>query len=355
VSDAAAGTATVLAERLTAQLLSGPPAGAVCDVVRRILAVQAQDPRGARLAIRARSAGLTAHDVDRALTIDRSVVVATVNRGTLHLVRAEDYWWLHPLTSPRLEAGLGYQLARQGLSRDAADRGVVVVERSLASDGPLTRGALRDRLASADVPTDGQAFGLILALAGLRGLVVRGPVTGGEQAIVSVRDWLGTSPPALPREQALGELARRYLAGHGPADERDLARWAGITLGDARRGLSGIASQLIGRDDGLAAIVDRTDRAELPPPRLLGPFDPSLHGWASREPILGTESDVVTTNGIFRPFAMVDGRAAARWTLERGAVSLTPYEPLPASVRRALEADGAAVVEFLGGPAGSAR
>ena len=73
VSDAAAGTAAVLAERLSAQLLSGPRAGAVSDVVRRLLAVQAQDPRGARLAIRARSAGLTAADVDRALTIDRSV------------------------------------------------------------------------------------------------------------------------------------------------------------------------------------------------------------------------------------------------------------------------------------------
>ena len=33
---------------------------------------------------------------------------------------------------------------------------------------------------------------------------------------------------------ALGELARRYLVGHGPAGERDLAAWAGITLGAGR-------------------------------------------------------------------------------------------------------------------------
>ena len=85
----------ILAERLSAQLLSGPRAGNLDDVVGRLLAVQAQDPRGARLAIRARSVGLSARDVDAALTEDRSIVISTLNRGTLHLVRHEDYWWLH--------------------------------------------------------------------------------------------------------------------------------------------------------------------------------------------------------------------------------------------------------------------
>jgi hypothetical protein len=44
---------------------------------------------------------LSASDVDAALA-DRSLVVSWLNRGTLHLVRAEDYWWPHPLTTPQL-------------------------------------------------------------------------------------------------------------------------------------------------------------------------------------------------------------------------------------------------------------
>ena len=51
--------------RLAAQLLVGPPAGGVSQVVERLLAVQAQDLRAARLAIRCRILGLTAADVDR--------------------------------------------------------------------------------------------------------------------------------------------------------------------------------------------------------------------------------------------------------------------------------------------------
>ena len=76
----------LLAERLTAQLLAGPPAADALEVAEQLLAVQAQDPRGARLAIRARTEGLTAADVDRALTADRSIVIQWLNRGTLHLV-----------------------------------------------------------------------------------------------------------------------------------------------------------------------------------------------------------------------------------------------------------------------------
>ena len=41
----------MLRERLTAQLLAGLPARDATAVVKRLLAVQSQDPRGARLAI----------------------------------------------------------------------------------------------------------------------------------------------------------------------------------------------------------------------------------------------------------------------------------------------------------------
>jgi hypothetical protein len=339
---------SVLAERLSAQLLSGPPGGDVADVVRRLLAVQAQDPRGARLAIRARSSGLVAADVDHGLTVDRSVVISTLNRGTLHLIRSDDYWWLHELTTPQLATGSTRRLIQEGVSSAEADRGLVIIERSLAADGPLTRSQLRDHLANAGIPVEGQAFMHLVFFATLRGLIVRGPMVGSEQAFVLVRDWLGAPPRPFARDVALGELARRYLAGHGPAAPADLAKWAGITLTDARQGIAAIASQLVEREDGLAAIVDRSSRAELPPPVLLGAFDPTLLGWVSRAPIIGRHEGIITTNGVFRPFAMVAGQAVATWTLTAGTVSLKPFGTLSRASTKALEAEAAAVLAFLG-------
>lgn len=345
--------ADAVARRCTAQLLSGAPAASPEEVVRRLLAVQGQDPRGVRLAIRARSAGLTAADVDRALTQDRSLLITWLNRGTLHLVASEDYWWLQHLTTPPLLAAVSRRLGQEGVSPDDADRAAGVIDAALAADGPLTRDQLAERVAAAGVRTQGQAMVHILAKASLRGLIIRGPMSGRQHAFARVTDWLGP-PPArfrpdrFNRDAALAELARRFLAGHAPASDRDLAKWAGLPLRDARRGLSAIASELGARDDGLAELVKNAGDAGLPPPRLLGSFDPLLHGWVSREPVLGASQGIVTVNGLFRPFALADGRAVAIWGLSGGSVRLDPFAPLPPSLARALDADAQDVLRFLG-------
>jgi hypothetical protein len=85
-----------------------------------------------------------------------------------------------------------------------------------------------------------------------------------------------------------------------------------------------------------------------PPPRLLGAFDPLLLGWADREPFLGPHASSVISGGIFRPFALVDGRAVATWGLRAGRVEIDYLEDVADDVRAALEADGAAVRAFFG-------
>jgi winged helix DNA-binding protein len=341
------------ADRLASQLLSGRRPKDPVAVAERLLAVQAQDLRGARLAIRARTHRLTVTDVDRALTEDRSLVITWLNRGTLHLVRREDYGWLHVLTTPQLETGNARRLRQEGVSPGDAERGVDVIERALTTDGPLTRRQLRDRIAAADVPTKGQALVHLLLLASLRGISLRGPMVGNEQAHVLARDWVG-QPASVDRDTALAELARRFLAGHGPADDRDLARWAGVPLRDARAGLAAIASELHERPDGLVTVGRRATHPAMPPPRLLGPYDPLLLGWVSREPIVGRHLSIVTDNGLFRPFALVDGRAVATWRLTNGEVRLEPFTRLKRADTVALEADAVDVVRFLAGtPSGA--
>jgi len=341
----------VAAQRLRAQLLSGPAESTVAGVVGRLLAVQAQDPLGARLAIRARSRGLLAADVDQALTQARSHVVSWLCRGTLHLVAAEDYWWLHPLTTPQLRTSIARRLAQEGVPPGDAERGIAVIEAGLAADGPLTRAQLGSRVARAGVRTEGQALVHLLALATLRGLIVRGPVRAGEQAFVLVRDWLGPPPPAPDRDVALGMLARRYLTGHGPATDADLAKWAGVTLGDARRGLAAISSGLADRADGLASLTGPADDHPVPPLRLLGAFDPLLLGWASREMFLAPGGPVITTNGLFRPFMLVRGKGTTLWRLARGNVILGETGPLDAAEQACLAAETADIERFLSQPA----
>jgi hypothetical protein len=352
---ASPGEQLLKVQRLRAQLLTGTPATSAVEVTRRLLAVQAQDPRGARLAIRARSRGLSAADVDHAFTAERSLVLGWLNRGTLHCVLAEDYWWLHALTAPSRSAGNARRLAQEGVPPADADRGTAIVERSLTADGPLTRAQLGDRIAAAGVRTQGQALVHILALACLRGIAVRGPMVGRQHGYVLARDWLGAPPSAFDRDRALAELARRYLMGHGPGADRDLAHWAGLPLRDARRGLNAIASLLADSSDGLAALAapeedEILSNDALPPPRLLGAYEPLLLGWASREPFVGPYGPRITVNGLFRPFALVNGCAVATWSFAGGEVSLAPFGPLSAPVSDALSREAGDVERFLTGP-----
>jgi hypothetical protein len=336
----------VIAERLTAQLLSGSPARDPVAVAERLLALQAQDARGVRLAIRARTAGLCAADVDRALSVERTLVIDWLNRGTLHLVRTEDYGWLHALTAPRMVAGNARRLRQEGVSVAAAERGVAVIGRSLYEDGPLNRAQLGARLARAGLRAEGQALAQLLGLASIRGVIVRGPIVDGQHAFALTREWLGQQRP-IERERALAELARRSLRGHAPADERDLAKWSGLPLRDARAGLNAIATQLRERGDGLLELIAAEAPADLPPPRLLGAFDPLLHGWCSRTPVLGENVSVVTVNGIFRPIALVRGRAIATWTISNHRVVLAPFAPVDADDQAALDRDAIDVARYL--------
>ena len=86
----------------------------------------------------------------------------------------------------------------------------------------------------------------------------------------------------------------------------------------------------------------------MPPPRLLGAFDPLLLGWASREAITGPHGQIVTVNGLFRPFALAGGRAVATWSIAGGKVTLAPFAPLDTRTQAALAADAVDVMRFLG-------
>jgi hypothetical protein len=107
-----------------------------------------------------------------------------------------------------------------------------------------------------------------------------------------------------------------------------------------------VADDLVGVD-GLLDLRRRPEPAPLPPPRLLGSFGPVLLGWTSRTDVVGPYTTLVTDNGIFRPFAMVDGRAVATWGYVKGRVQLKPLEPLDPVVQQALPTEATRVEQFL--------
>jgi Winged helix DNA-binding domain len=343
--------------RAAAQLLHRRRAVGVAEVVAQLVAVQAQDLGAARLALRARASGLSAADVDAALTEDRSVVVAWLMRGTLHLVGRDDYPWLLALTAPTRFATSRRRLGQEGVAPDDAERAVKIVERALADAGPLTRPELAERIGAEGVRTEGQATPHLLALAALRGIAVLGPVReDGSHAFALTRDWLGAAPPLSlegpDRDAALAELARRYLAGHGPGAPADLAAWSGLPLRDARAGLGAIASELAQRDDDLVDLAARDRPPDAIPSRLLPAFDPYLLGWKDRSFAVASAhaTRVHPGGGMLRATATVDGLAVGTWKAPGGRVELELFAGVAPAAQAALRDDAADVERFVQAP-----
>jgi hypothetical protein len=287
--------------------------------------VQAQDPRAAGLALRARCTGLAIGDVDRAIAGDRSLVCAWLGRGTLHVVDRDDYPWLLGLCAPTRFAASRRRLAQEGVAPHQADRACELIAAALADAGPLRRDDLTERLAAAGLPTAGQAAIHLLMLSALRGVTLVCPRLGAssETTFALTDDWLGRRPTPLDATQhdaALAELARRYLAAHAPATAADLARWAGLPLRDARRGLAA-TTDLVDVGGGLVDLPPATGDppSGLLPPRLLPPFDPYLLGWKDRGFAVAPADArrVHPGGGILRAVATSDGSAAGTWTVQR--------------------------------------
>ena len=322
--------------------------------MEQLLAIQAQDARAFRLAVRARTKGTSAASVDAALNTDRTLVVSWLCRGTLHLVATDDYWWLHRLTAPRQLAGNTKRLAQLGVDETRIETAVAVILAE-TSAAPRTRAELGAAIHEAGLPTAGQILVHLLAAASLRAHLVRGPLRAGEHCFVDAESWLSRPRGKNDRDESLALLARRYLAGHGPASPRDLAVFCGITLGDARRGFAQIAAKTRQLNGGLAYLDSQALEQRLPRPRLLGMFDPVLHGWADRSFILGDYPGAVTSNGVFRATVLVSGRVAGTWTIPAGVLTIQTAQRFSADVMAELETEADDVLRFLGLPAAPMR
>jgi hypothetical protein len=327
------------AQRLL-QTARHPPDG-VAEVASALCGIQAQYQDSAMQAIRVRSQGLLAAQVSDARVKARSVVRTWCMRGTLHLLATADTGWLLSLLGPISIRKSRHRYAALGLSEEICARAVRAMRQLLGDTGPMTRAELACQLSKRGIPTEGQAIYHLLRRAGLEGVICFGPDSAGEPTYVALDDWAPTGR-ALDEQQALGELARRYLAGHGPALAADLAAWSGLPLRSARTGLEHIARDLlrVELDGGQAWILKTQERvphepfAQSPAVRMLPGYDPYLVGYRSRDMIAGPQhaKQIHPGGGVIRPTVVVNGRAAGTWKSLRRAsglsITVEPFERL---------------------------
>lgn len=338
--------------RLVTQRLAGPTFASAGEAVRSLLAVQSQDYPGAKWALAQRLEGATDAGLDA--RFDAGELVRThVLRPTWHFVDPADIRWLLALTAPRVHQANGYQYRILELDLETRARSRAIIERVLAGGRSMTREELRRALADAGVPGTNLRLGYMLIDAELEGLICSGPRQGKRQTYALLEERV---PPSRPRErdEALAELARRYVEGHGPAQVADLAWWSGLTMADTRKGLELATPSLVREKDGqrnfwVAPEAPSASEIDRPIVHLLPNYDELLVSFRDRVDAMdpGLPSAARVAQVILAHIIVRDGLVVGGWRRidEGSSVRLEP-DYLVALDEREQEALAAAVRRF---------
>jgi Winged helix DNA-binding domain len=302
--------------------------------VEHLVGMQAQSPSAPYLGLWSRLAGFTIDDLVAAIT-DRKLVRASLMRGTIHLVSADDCVALGPLMRPLF--------AR--FAQPPPDDAVLARAAELLAE-PRTPAELRTELGE-----DGaRAARFLLPLVHVppKGLWGR----SGQARLATVRAWLGRDADPEPDIEA---VVRRYLAAFGPASVKDMQTWCG------RTGLREVVARMdlpTFRDERGTLLHDVPD-APLPDPgtpapaRLLPEYDNCLRSHADRRRVMTDEHRALlfaTKNDAPTPAFLVDGFVRGTWKLDRtrtgATVRLRPFTKLSKKDTTALAREAERLLGF---------
>jgi len=295
-------------------------------------AIQAQDYQAALWAVGVRCAdGVKRSEVEKALA-DRSVIRTWVMRGTIHLAASRDVRWMLDLLTPRVLAAMSKRASALGLDATSFAACARAFRRALKDGAILTREQMYQVMESAGVHAGSQRGYHVLCRLAQEKVICFGPQEGARQTFVLLDDWCPPEEAYVPASP-LAELAVRYFTSHGPATDKDLAWWSGLTLREVRQGLAE-ASGSLSRYEWEGTVYWTSPEFEDPGSRglLLPGFDEYLLGYADRQHVLDAQyaqKIVPGSNGVFRPILVQQGRIIGTWQLakrKRSEVVLDMFE-----------------------------
>jgi hypothetical protein len=320
--------------------------------VRRVVALQAQEPASPYLALWARLAGFRASDLDAAFA-DGDVVKASLMRITLHAVHAADY--------PAFQGAMAWSLraARLGDPRftigglTIADVDAMLPDLLAWISTPRSKAELVGWLEERFGPEAARStWWAVRTFAPLHHAGTGATWTFGP------RPSFRAAPERLSaeaRDASIAWLARRYLDGFGPATPQDLAQFTLLRRGPVRDAIQALGDEVVIREgpDG-SPLYDLAARDIPPdgtpaPARLLPMWDSVLLAYADRSRVIppAYRRLVIRSNGDTLPTLLVDGHVAGVWRPVEDGVEATAFHALDDDSWAGLEAEARSLREFL--------
>lgn len=334
------------------------------DVVTRTGGIQAQLMPAAELALWARVEDLSAEDVRNTLWRERSLIKTWAMRGTLHVLNSSEFpLYVSARAALTIRRPPSYY-TYHGVTPAELDAIMEGIPQAL-SDVPMTREQLADAVARRagnpnlrEVLLSG--WGALLKPSAFRGELCFGPNQGQNVTFVRPGRWIGPWHASDP-QQALMEMARRYLRAYGPATPDDFARWWGIQAGQAKRLFKSLGDDIAAVDvEGwqawaLTATLEPLKTIQAPHSvRLLPLFDAYVVGISRGCEYILPEihrKRVYRPQGWISAVVLVDGRIQGVWEYDtqrsQTAVRITMFSQPTDQVKRDIQLETRRLGDFL--------
>ena len=325
----------------------------ILKALEHLVGLQAQAADPPYIGLWTRLEGFAFADLSR-LMVERKVVRTALMRGTLHIIAARDVLKLRPALQSVFDRTLIANHGRYLVDLDLV--AVAAAASEILEAEPLTYAALGRALQKQWPERKAEALAVV---ARNRAALVQAPPTlwgGGKLTkMTTAQKWLGKP---LATDVSPRRLVLRYLAAFGPAGIADIRAWCGLT------GVAEIVAALKPhlrrfRSEAGVELFDleaapRPDPDTYAPARLLPGLDNLILSHADRSRFLAAEhrSHIATSNGIFHPTLLINGRIAGTWKMTRSkretSIEMAPFGKLLADQRRALRDEASALLLAIG-------
>ncbi len=283
-------------------------------VVRHFGCLQAQDSNRAKRVIGSRVPWSTLDDINKAIA-QKKIVRTWPMRGTLHYMAPEYVHMMLDLCAVKTLPWFAKRREFLGISDAYAEKALKIMEKKLSGGNSLTRSQLWEELKLGWIPMQTQRVYHLACYAATRKLICFWPKDEKEDSFVLLDERLPKSPTRT-EEESLGELARMYIRSHGPATVDDLAWWTALPKGICKQAISLVEKEFEMREvDGKKYYYIPQKSKERSSVHLLGWFDEYFIWYKDRSIVadIAHHKNLFTSNGIFFPTILIDGRVVGTW------------------------------------------
>jgi hypothetical protein len=323
----------------------------VAEAVRRVVALQAQEPASPYLALWNRLVDFEPKELDAAFA-DGTVVKASLIRLTLHAVHAEHYPAFHEamLSSLRASRLNDRRFTTSGLS--TADAEALLPHLLKFAARPRTKAEIEDLIEARLGDRNPWAWWALKTFAPLHHAPTDAPWTFGTRAaFVAAPKGQGRESP----DESVQQLVLRYLGAFGPASVADFAQFTMLRRPVTLRALQALGDKVeeVDGPDGVTLfdVPGATHPAEdtNAPPRLLPMWDSVLLAYSDRSRVIPPDYRrlVIRQNGDVLPTMLVDGYVAGVWRPVEGGIEATAFHRLSDEAWGGLAEEARALVAFL--------